>query len=482
MLVNPPAVPNASARVGDGSFLSWQKGHLTADQYRSLPMEHLGIMSIKAHAASKGMTVETVNGLVSKHRSVDGTWAELASVARRSGPPTLIGFSNIATLHEVVALAERSRREWPEAKLALGNTFASLNYERLLREHDCFDFAFVGEGEVGFTQLGEALLNDRPADAVPGLAWRADDGEVRSTAPTTVDLDSLPWPARDELPAVLREGFAAAAFASRGCPYRCTFCGTGALSSRLGRGGYRDKSVGNLVDELEYLKTDFGIGFVTLTDDLFLTKHPRSQERAAAFADELIRRRLGLALMLDARVDSIADVQLMAHLRRAGLCRIFVGVESGSHGQLVSYRKRHAPPGAVTARICAVQDLGIEVIPGLITFHPAVGPAELRETVQLLEATGYRAPRTLLNRITAYAGTQLHGEYAAKGYLTEDWPVGEWDFVDPCAGETYRRLRDHLDEHPRSSFEETRDFLLTTLDEWEAQAGDRALVPGEVSA
>lgn len=475
LLVNPPtASGHIGSTYGGESFVAGQKRRLTPDQYYSLPIEHLGIMSIAAYARSKGIEVETVNGMVAGHASVEETWQDIRSIAHRSGPPVLIGFSNIDTFHEVLWLVDRCRREWEQVKIAIGNTFATLNYERILRD-DCTDFVVMGEGELSFTLLAEAVLNGGPIEKVPALAWRQPGGAIQSTPPTAVDLDELPWPARDELPSVLRQGFAGAVFTTRGCPYRCTFCGTGAMSELLSRNRYRVRSIENVVDEIEYLITDFGVEFISISDDLFLSKHPRMQERAATFADEIIRRKLRLGFMFDARVDSIVDLKLLAHLKQAGLRRVFVGLETGSYEQLVSYRKPHVAPGEDAAvRINAIQDLGIEVIPGTIMFHPAVGPSELRETLRLLKATGYKAPRKLFDRITAYAGTPLYYEYAAKGYLTKDWPIGEWDFVDSYAARMYEQVAGHIQQSENISFSDAEDFFLARVAEWEAAAGTGA--------
>lgn len=467
LLINPPSV--ARSEGGVESFIAGQKRRLTPEQYYSLPIEHLGIMSIAAYARSKGIPVSTINGMVAGHASVEQTWADVVAAARRSGPPCLIGFTNIDTFDEVLVLVERSRQEWPDVRIALGNTFATLNYDRILRQHTGIDYVVLGEGEVSFTLLAEAVLNNRPVDAVPALAWRDPDGAVRSTAPTVLDLDDLPWPARDELPTVLREGFAGAVFTTRGCLYRCTFCGTGAASDLLGRDRYRARSIESVVDEIEFLVTDFGVDFISISDDLFLAKHSRMQERAAAFASEVIRRKLRLTFMFDARVDAIFDLDLLAHLKRAGLRRVFIGLETGSYEQLVSYRKRHVAAGEDPAtRIRALQDLGIEVIPGTIMFHPAVKPAELRETVRLLKATGYKTPRKLFDRITAYAGTPLYDEYAAKGYLTNDWPVGEWEFIDPNARRVYEAVAAHVVRDEHITFEDAEEYFLEQVADWEA--------------
>jgi radical SAM superfamily enzyme YgiQ (UPF0313 family) len=467
LLVNPPSLSGAPG--ASESFITGQKRRLTADQYYSLPIEHLGIMSIAAHARANGIPVQTVNGMVAGHASLSETWSGVASAARRYGAPALVGFTNIDTFAEVIWLAERCRSEWPDVRIALGNTFATLNYERVLRDHGCIDFVVIGEGEVSFTDLARAVLNGTSVEEVPSLAWRGADSSIHRTPLGVADLDDLPWPARDELPAVLRAGFAGAVYTTRGCLYRCTFCGTGATSDLLRRDRYRARSIENVVSEIECLVKDFGIEFLSISDDLFLAKHPASQERAAHLATELQRRGLGLRFMFDARVDALTDLGLLAHLQRAGLRRVFVGLETGSYDQLVSYRKRHATSrDDVAARINAVQALGIEVIPGTIMFHPTVQPMELRETLRLLKATGYQAPSKLRERITAYPGTPLHREYASKGYLTQDWPIGEWDFTNPSAKRVYEQVAEYVSDE-NVTFAEAERYLLARLMEWESE-------------
>lgn len=481
LLVNPPGIRPWRRGV---SFFDDQKRNLRPDQYRSMPMEHLGLMSITASARSRGMPVASVNGLVDGHRSVDETWQAMQDEARASGPPTLVGFSIIDTLAEVIDLAGRVRRQWPDAATALGNTMASLNYERVLDQHDCFDYVVVGDGESSAVELTEALSNGRSAAEVPGVASRKRDGTVTLVPPRIEDLDGLPSPARDETPKVLAAGFAAAVNSTRGCPYRCTFCGTGAVSELLGRQSYRTRSVDRVVDEIEYLVVEFGVEFVAVTDDLFVSKHPSMQVRAMEFADALIRRRLGITFMIDVRLDSVSDLSLYDRLREAGLRRVFVGVETGSYEQLIAYRKRSVRRSEDPAtKIRALQDRGIEVIPGTIMFHPTVRPAELRETSRVLRAIDYKTPRKFLDRVTAYPGTPLHADYAARGLLVTDWPIGTWHFEDPEAANVYDDVYARIDSDPDISYDDAERYFLERVATWESAGSDQPVtIPAMSSA
>lgn len=464
LLVNPPGI-----RPGrTGSFFADQKRNLRPVQYRTMPMEHLGIMSIAAYARSMGVPVETVNGLVSGHRSVEETWHAMQHVAGRSEPPALVGFSIIDTIEEVITLATKVRAAWPHTKILLGNVMAGLNFERVLTSYDCFDYVAIGEGEFATVALYEQLAASHDGSGIPGVAHLNSVGRVVALPPTLGSLDELPPPARDELPPVLAAGFAAAVYSTRGCPYRCTFCGTGAMSEMLGRDSYRSRSIHLVVDEIEQLVQNFDLEFVSISDDLFLTKHPAMQERAVEFASDLIRRQLDITFMIDARLDSVDDLAIYDHLYEAGLRRVFIGIETGSTEQLIAYRKRSLRAGEDAApKLRQLQDRGIEVVPGTIMFHPSVRPHELRETARVLRAVDYKTPRKFLDRITAYPGTALHREYAAKGLLTEEWPIGRWQFDDPKAAAVHAAIHERIDNDPAITYDDAEQFFLEQVADWE---------------
>lgn len=426
------------------------------------------MMSIKAYAKTQGIAVTSVNGLVAGHGSVQETWLAMQSAAALSGTPRLVGFSCIDTFPEVLWLAQRARQAWDGVRIVIGNAMATLNYERILRQHDCFDYVVVGDGEVAFTKLALALANDAAVDDVPGLARRSEQGQILRTPSSLVDLDELPRPARDELPTVLADGFAASVFSTRGCPYRCTFCGTGAMSAMLGKDSYRAKSVDAVVDEIDYLVSDYDVNFLSITDDLFISKHPGSQQRAADFANAVLRRGISVNFMVDIRLDSVVDLDLFKHLHRAGLRRVFIGVETGSYEQLRTYRKQILTRGQDAAdTINALQQLGIDVIPGTIMFHPTVQPDELRETVRLLRATKYTVGFKFMSRIVPYPGTPLYQAYSDAGYLTAKWPLGQWEFVDPEASRVYADVVAKVAPDVGISFDEAEAYFLSRLDEWE---------------
>jgi radical SAM superfamily enzyme YgiQ (UPF0313 family) len=89
------------------------------------------------------------------------------------------------------------------------------------------DFAVRGEGEVPLLRLVEEIKKDSPKwETVPGIHYRDQDGQVRSTpAPEPIDnLDELPFPARDLALHCDYDFYRLHAISTAcGCPYTCGF-------------------------------------------------------------------------------------------------------------------------------------------------------------------------------------------------------------------------------------------------------------------
>jgi radical SAM superfamily enzyme YgiQ (UPF0313 family) len=477
ILVNPPRLTSTGL-----SYVDEIKTSEHPSEYYSLPMEHLGLLSIKASCVARGLEVHVVDGVLSRHTMPLQTLWAIRSAARRADPPVLIGFSEIVTFDETLWLARRCKQAWPNVKLIIGGGFASLNHDRILTTFPEFDYACIGEGENTFALLAKALSNQEAPGPIHGLAWRESDGTVRHQPQRPTNIDLLSWPARDHLDSVRALGFSPAVFASRGCAYRCSFCVTGGVAGIMGKDGYRMKAIGNVVDELEFLRKDHHVEFVCITDDLFVVGAPAFIDRAERFAKELLRRRLDLRFMIDARIDSVR-ADLFQLLYKAGLRRVFVGIETGSTNQLGFYGKRYpARCGKPMDQIRLLQSIGIEVVPGIIMFHPTVTAQELRDTLSLVDAVGFRALRTLSNAAVAYPGTALYEGYRGKGYLRGQWPTETWEFQGPGSKKMFDQLIQFFESTRDLTFQKARARFLRLVAEWETASSQVAspVIEGDV--
>jgi anaerobic magnesium-protoporphyrin IX monomethyl ester cyclase len=195
------------------------------------------------------------------------------------------------------------------------------------------------------------------------------------------DLDSNPFPAWEHVDLDLYTGALLLGVRgrilplqqSRGCAYRCTFCGQESMHLKV-----RRRSITHVVDEIEYLHSRFGVEFVGFEDAYF----PVTKRDGLAFAEEMMRRGLHRKVrwITETRVDKV-DAELLAAMKASGCHTIMYGFECGNDEVLARTDKHTTVAQNVEAmRLTRQQDiltLGLFII-GL----PGDTPATIEQTIR----------------------------------------------------------------------------------------------------
>ncbi len=303
----------------------------------------------------------------------------------------------------------------PEVKLALAGLHWPLREPAWLDAHPEVDHVLVGEYELTLADLCGRLDRGEPLEGLPGLVHRL-EGHASSSGvhPLVEDLDALPWPARHHLP--MRDYHdepgsiprpSVQMWASRGCPYRCSFCAWPQIM--YGGHRYRTRRVVDVVDEMEWLVRDWGFRSVYFDDDTFNLGKRRMLELCA----ELRERELGVPWACMARVDGMDDEVLEA-LAGAGLSAVKYGVESGDQG-LVDRCGKRLDLSRVREVVRATHALGVRTH---LTFMLGL-PGETRETARrTIDLALELAPGSLqFTLATPLPGSALYRELEAEGKL-----------------------------------------------------------------
>jgi len=221
------------------------------------------------------------------------------------------------------------REAFPGMKVAVCGAHATAKYAELLGTNPFIDFVLRGEYEQVLLELAGALDSGRAPDDIRGLVSRGPGGEIRDngTAPIR-DLDGLPWPERGDLPLLnYNDGFCGLPspnvqmLSSRGCPLGCAFCLW--PQTIYSGGGYRCRSVGDVVDEFEYLARELGFKAVYFDDDTFNLR----KERVLDICAEIKKRKMGVPWAAMARAD-LMDEELISAMAEAGAYAVKYGIES----------------------------------------------------------------------------------------------------------------------------------------------------------
>ena len=241
--------------------------------------------------------------------------------------PDLVGIQAMTfTLIDATLTAKAVKRVDPSIPVVFGGPHVYIYPQETLKIPEV-DYIVVGEGEVTFTLLLEALQEDRDLTNVPGIGYRDSYGEIKLTplVPLNQHLDELPMPARHLIPqdryysVLAKETPITTMMTSRGCPMQCIFCDRPHLGKQ-----FRYRSPESVVAEMESCEK-MGIREIFVYDDTFTIR----RDRVIEICRQKIERGLQIKWDIRAHINTMSDEVLDA-LAAAGCHRIHYGVESGT--------------------------------------------------------------------------------------------------------------------------------------------------------
>jgi radical SAM superfamily enzyme YgiQ (UPF0313 family) len=290
-------------------------------------------------------------------------------------------------------------------------------YQQIMENYPAVDMICRGEGERTIVELFQALSNGDDLRKVKGIVYRQ-DGEIVVTEERekTRDLDALPFPNYDDLDLKKYKDVSGpwkgkplgSIITSRGCPFSCTFC-----SSRSVWGNWRSRSISNVLDEIEWLVSQYGYKRVEILDDIFTLNKARTKE----FCQGILNRGLRIEWRASTRTDCVS-LEMLELMREAGCLTLDFGVESGSPTILKNLNKKQKIEDVVNA-FAWCKKLGIKAGFNVIIGAPGETRATIEETKNLIKKTKptYISP----NPLRVYPGTALWRQAQDEGLCDDSF-------------------------------------------------------------
>lgn len=398
--------------------------------------ESLALGYLTAALEGNDFEVVTVNAEL---RSLDSE--EVAQILLSDPDIRLVGISakSQRTYSAAKQIAAFVKRERPEAHITIGGVFPTAADMQVMDDCPHFDSIVRGEGEAAIVDLASRVAAGAELDDMLGLTFRKDNQVVRTAnRPRIADLDSLKFPARRDLEFILNSGTEALAsaylVASRGCYAACTFC---SIHQIYGDHLVKRRSPESIVDEMEHIIDRFGLRRFSFVDDLFITPSPQGIRWVEDFCKVIEKRGVDVSFYAEMRADTV-DPKLIQELRKAGLHRIFIGMEAGADSVL----KRWDKGTTVAENDRAVGILRETGMPshainfGYIMFDPEMTLDELKQQYRWVRSTGYCTVQHLQNKMNIYWGTPHHARMLAQGRMDTSSFGERWnyEFDDPRVG------------------------------------------------
>lgn len=277
------------------------------------------------------------------------------------------------------------------AKVVLGGPHATLRPEESAAH--C-DHLVVGEAEETWPRF----LDDFDRGAA----------SARYVCERTPSLRGLPIPRRDLIRQ--RPFTKGAVFATRGCPYRCSYCNL----KQIYCPEFRTRPVDEVLADIRSMGTRH---FVFWDDNFFGDRE---------YAIELMTALKGLRKRWAAQVtiDRCADERLLQLARAAGCLYFFIGLETFTDAGLASVDKGFNRPSRYQATIESIHRHGICVQAGIIFGLEADTKEVFASTLRTCEMLGIDG--ATVSVLTPLPGTRFHEEMQRDGRLRGD----DWGWYD----------------------------------------------------
>ena len=260
---------------------------------------------------------------------------------------------------------------------------------------------FAGEAEGRFEQV----LRD---------AW---DGTLKPLYNYMADLPSLDGAILPILPAsrIKRTGGEMTSFdAGRGCPFQCSFCTIINVQGRKSRRRSADD-----VEEIIRRNLAQGVNRFFITDDNFArnTDWERIFDRLIAMREQ---EKLNIKFII--QVDTMCHrlPHFIEKAGRAGVARVFIGLESINPDSLLGARKKQNKITEYRQMLLAWKHAGVTVFAGYILGFPTDTPESIIRDIKIIQR---ELPIDLLefHCLTPLPGSEDHLKlYKAGAYLDPD--------------------------------------------------------------
>lgn len=283
------------------------------------------------------------------------------------------------------------------------------------------DFAVIGEGEITIIELLDSIENNKNLSEVKGIIyWK--DNKLKITNPREIISDINILPIIDfkgmgfEEQLDNRDNFFAIDYpriypilASRGCPFRCTFC-YHTLGER-----YRQRTIENVMEELRKNVKKYKINLIWIYDDLFSI----DRERLFRFCDEI----KSLLKELDWKCEWYCqltvrnlDKEMIRKLKSSGCNAVSFGFESYSNKVLKSMNKPITPEMIDKAiKLCLQEKITFQ---GNFIFGDTAETTETaKETLDYWRSNCEGQVRLFF--IEPYPGSQIYKNCIEKGVIKD---------------------------------------------------------------
>jgi anaerobic magnesium-protoporphyrin IX monomethyl ester cyclase len=331
--------------------------------------------------------------------------------------PMIVGIGSMTpTIESALKSARVTKEVCPDAKVLMGGPHATFADTQILTDEKAVDIIVRGEGEETLLELAKQSPELNNISEIKGITFRKDKEIIQApTRPFIQNLDALPRPAYKYIP--IEKYWIAGRkllpiITSRGCPFQCPFC----VASEMFGARFRARNPKSVLDELEWLRDEYGAEGVAFQDDTFTFDRKRAME----ICDGMIERKINLPWGCGTRADVVTK-EVLAKMSKAHCNETMFGVESGCQRMRDTLKKRVSTVQCENA-VRWAKEAGMFVTVSVILGYPGETKETLQETLEFVRRV--EPDDVWLCHATPYPGTDLRALVESNGWkMSNDWKL-----------------------------------------------------------
>ena len=181
-------------------------------------------------------------------------------------------------LKEALEISKFVRKVNKDIPIIWGGWFPSMLPEIVLKDSN-IDIVVRGQGELTFLELVNNLKQNKPLDNIKGISFRKDNKIINNPERELKDINEFPsFPYEllklEKYENIYLNSRAVSYVASRGCPYRCTFCNDRIIY----KGKVFEYSVKRVIEDLRILIEKYKFNAILFDDETFFSNKKRILE------------------------------------------------------------------------------------------------------------------------------------------------------------------------------------------------------------
>ncbi len=298
--------------------------------------------------------------------------------------PEIVGISSVTLGFDISKKIISKLRENINPQLIL---FGGIHAR--IKPEDCIKYADVvciGEGDESIPELCDKFYRNKNYDNIPNLWIKKKNYIVKNPIKCIENLDIIALPNFESKNVfyiengkitkgkwlLWKEGYGI--IASRGCPYRCTYCINSTYKQKVLR-----RSVDNVIKELKNIKNYFkDIKRIYTYDEVFPSDLGYLEDFCKKYKKEI-----NLPFYCQLHPTLIND-KAISLLKEAGVDKISIGVQSGSRRFREEVYERYTPNKMIYNAIEIINKYGIRCELDVILKNPLEGNEDLKESAKFL--------------------------------------------------------------------------------------------------